>query len=134
MCGIAGIVSDSLSAKETLARVAAMSRAQAHRGPDDCGNEIVSYEQETVAFRHRRLAIIDVTCAGHQPMVDPASGAWIVFNGEIYNFRELRRELAVCGHKFLTESDTEVLLKAFVQWGPSCVERLRGIFAFGAWD
>lgn len=105
-----------------------------HRGPDDCGVELVSQNDPVVVFGHRRLAIIDTSRAGHQPMQDPETGNWIIFNGEIYNFRELRRELESLGHPFATATDTEVLLKAYSQWGEECVDLLRGIFAFGIWD
>jgi asparagine synthase (glutamine-hydrolysing) len=85
-------------------------------------------------FAHRRLAIIDLSAAGAQPMIDVASGCAITFNGEIYNFQELRRELESGGERFLSHSDTEVVLKAFVRWGLDVIPRLRGIFAMGIWD
>lgn len=132
MCGIAGIV-DQRANGEALARCAErMSRAIMHRGPDDQGQVTVSESQPGVVMAHRRLAIIDLSHAGHQPMQD--SNAWISFNGEIYNYRELRAELRNEGHTFRTGTDTEVILKAYVQWGADCVKHLRGIFAFGIWD
>jgi asparagine synthase (glutamine-hydrolysing) len=87
-----------------------------------------------VVFGHRRLAIIDLSAAGAQPMVDAASGCAVTFNGEIYNFRELRRELATLGEQFHSTSDTEVVLKAYKHWGLSVIPRLRGIFALAIWD
>jgi asparagine synthase (glutamine-hydrolysing) len=110
-----------------------MTAALAHRGPDDEGIEVLSNEPNVV-FGHRRLAIIDTSRAGHQPMADTESGCWIAYNGELYNFRELRRELVSLGHTFRSQCDTEVLLKAYVQWGTDCAEKLRGIFAFAVWD
>jgi asparagine synthase (glutamine-hydrolysing) len=107
-----------------------------HRGPDDSGCDSVAEESErhAVVFGHRRLAIVDLSAAGHQPMQDSESGHWITFNGEIYNFRELRQELEGRGHLFRSHSDTEVILKAYAEWGVGCWRRLRGIFAFGLWD
>ncbi len=132
MCGIAG----SIHPDQEKARVAIqfMNRAQAHRGPDDDGAEFMPALDGWLGLGHRRLAIIDVSPAGHQPMYDPDGGNWITFNGEIYNFLELRRELKSHGYRFRTGTDTEVILKAYAHWGTQCVERLRGIFAFGIWD
>ncbi|WP_406699005.1 asparagine synthase (glutamine-hydrolyzing) [Singulisphaera sp. Ch08] len=130
MCGIAGIVSSSALAQGNLERVRAMAAAQAHRGPDDGGVEVVREDAPAVVFGHRRLAIIDLSPAGHQPMLDPESGSWITFNGEIYNYRELRLILEREGYTFRTATDTEVILKAFAHWGEDCVRQLRGIFAF----
>ena len=87
-----------------------------------------------MVFAHRRLAILDLSEAGAQPMMDPESGCVVTFNGEIYNFRELRRELERQGEHFRSSSDTEVLLKAYKRWGLACVPRLQGIFAFVIWD
>jgi asparagine synthase (glutamine-hydrolysing) len=111
-----------------------MNHAQKHRGPDDGGTEFIKADGFFVGLAHRRLAIIDVSTAGHQPMNDPDTGNWITFNGEIYNFRELRRELEDNGQTFRTGTDTEVILKGYALWGSDCVRRLRGIFAFGIWD
>lgn len=114
--------------------VDSINRVQAHRGPDDEGVICVAASEGWLGLAHRRLAIIDVSPAGHQPMQDIERGNWIVFNGEIYNFRELRRELENKGEIFRTGTDTEVILKAYAVWGNACVERFRGIFAFGLWD
>lgn len=114
-------------------KVTRMVVAQRHRGPDDSGVEEVS-QSPHVVFGHARLAIIDVSPDGHQPMRDSETGNVIVFNGEIYNFKVLREELKAKGCLFQTQSDTEVLLKAYAVWGRSCCSRLRGIFAFAVWD
>ena len=130
MCGIAGFIGAgkaNLSRREHLGH---MIDAQRHCGPDDIGVEIVHGNNPAVVFGHCRLAIIDTSPAGHQPMLDLESGCWITYNGEIYNYRELREELKEAGYKFHTKTDTEVLLKAYVAWGSDCVYHLRGIFAF----
>lgn len=135
MCGIFGIAGKRLNNAERVLR--AGTRALAHRGPDDEGLEIVSHPSETgpmVALGARRLAIQDLSPAGHQPMQDPATGNWVVFNGEIYNFHVLRKELERLGHRFHSHGDTEVLLKAYGEWGDACVERLAGMFALAIWD
>jgi asparagine synthase (glutamine-hydrolysing) len=140
MCGIAGAVSslarlrsDDASLGEKVAGcVARISEAIRHRGPDGFGTWCA--ERREVVFAHRRLAIIDLSEAGAQPMIDAASGCVITFNGEIYNFQELRRDLEAGGESFHSHSDTEVVLKAYVRWGLDAVPRLRGIFAMGIWD
>ena len=104
----------------------------AHRGPDDRGAFVRPDGLPVAVLVHRRLAIIDRSCAGHQPMAH--EGLSIVFNGEIYNYRELREELRAHGHTFESGSDTEVLLRAYTQWKDGCVARLRGMFAFAIWD
>src|SRR5262249_28042296 len=87
-----------------------------------------------VGLGNRRLAILDLSPLGHQPMQDAATGNWIVYNGEIYNFREIRKELERAGIVFLSDSDTEVLLKAYATWGEQCLLKLRGMFALAIWD
>ncbi|HET8587093.1 MAG TPA: asparagine synthase (glutamine-hydrolyzing) [Candidatus Limnocylindria bacterium] len=126
MCGIAGVV----EAHPDEAVLRAMSAMLAHRGPDGSGQVILD---DCVGLAHRRLAIIDLTEGGAQPMRGP-SGAEIVFNGEIYNYLELRHELAGSGVTFETESDTEVLLAAYERWGSGCLSRLNGMFAFAIYD
>ncbi len=128
MCGICG----KLSWKKPPDReiVERMSRTIAHRGPDGEGIAALG----PIVLGHRRLAIIDLSPAGKQPMSDSTGQYWIVFNGEIYNFLELRDELARSGVHFLSHSDTEVILEAYKQWGIDCVEHLNGMFAFGLWD
>jgi asparagine synthase (glutamine-hydrolysing) len=128
MCGIAGIV--DVTGKPVDARLLqAMTSVQAHRGPD--GQGVVC--RGAAGLGHRRLAIIDLT-TGDQPMGNDDGSVWIVFNGEIYNFRELRRELEARGARFRSASDTEVILKAYEAYGPGCVSRLRGMFALAILD
>jgi asparagine synthase (glutamine-hydrolysing) len=107
-----------------------MMAAQRHRGPDGEG----FFAGEGVALGHRRLSIIDLSDAGRQPMSDRTGRFWITFNGEIYNYVELRNELCQAGYEFRGRSDTEVLLQSYLHWGEKCVNRLRGMFAFAIWD
>jgi len=133
MCGIFGIVAREVSS-DTLERA---RRSLAHRGPDDAGSVVIPAvppEGCDVGFAHTRLSIIDLSPLGHQPMQDPSTGNWIVFNGEIYNFRELRQELSAAGNDFRSHSDTEVILVAYRVWGEDCLHRLRGMFALALWD
>jgi asparagine synthase (glutamine-hydrolysing) len=133
MCGIAGAVVGPKS-ELSLGHVDSMLEAIAHRGPDGHGTcEIAAGEGTRVLLGHRRLAIIDPEGA-HQPMRDPEAGITLTFNGEIYNFRELRAQLEALGYRFARDSDTEVLLRAWQHWGEGVVERLRGMFAFAIWD
>jgi len=125
VCGIAGLL--HCGTRETLQR---MVDSQSHRGPDDAGVEW--FDATGSGLGHRRLAIIDLSPAGHQPMTD--GGLWITFNGEIYNYRELRAELEAHGHAFRSQSDTEVILKAYRTWGSNCLERLNGMFAFAIYE
>ncbi len=134
MCGIAGWIAgpDSALMEDTLS---SMLQAIAHRGPDDEGK--CSFRApgtgHHVFLGHRRLAIIDPEGA-HQPMCDAAAGLALTFNGEIYNFRELREQLTRLGYRFARDSDTEVLLRAYQHWGCEVVHHLRGMFAFAIWD
>ena len=131
MCGIAGIVSpapvDERWARESAC---AMSDSLGHRGPDDRG----TWAEERVALGHTRLSIIDLSPAGHQPMFDGSGRYAIVYNGEVYNYRELRRELEARGRVFQSETDTEVLLQSFIEWGPGAVTRWNGMWALAIWD
>ncbi len=130
MCGIAGIVNFDGHDPATAGRVARrMADALVHRGPDEHGY----YTDGTAALAHRRLSIIDLE-TGAQPMAVADGQVQIVFNGEIYDFAELRTELERLGHAFGTASDTEVILRAYLEWGESCVSRLNGMFAFAIWD
>ncbi len=124
MCGIAGHVGPT--ARELLPAMLGLLK---HRGPDDSG----IHTADDVGLGMTRLAIIDLV-TGQQPMSDPTGRYWIVFNGEIYNFRQLRAELVAGGRRFRTRSDTEVILHAYVAYGEGCVERLSGMFAFAIWD
>ena len=129
MCGIAGIL--QLNGQPVApALLRKMTDAMAHRGPDGEG----CYTDGCVGLGHRRLAVIDLSPAGQQPMVTPDGQFAITYNGEIYNFRELRKELEQAGCRFVSRSDTEVLLHAFSCWREACVERLNGMFAFAVWD
>jgi asparagine synthase (glutamine-hydrolysing) len=127
MCGISGIFSPDRTAVLNAAR--AMNAAQRHRGPDDEGIEAIDAPGGTLALAHRRLSIIDLSPAGHQPMTNPETGDWIVFVGEIFNFLELRTELERLGDTFRSRTDTEVILKAFARWGEASFEKLYGMFA-----
>ena len=132
MCGIAGIVSVNPEP-----HIHPMLTAVAHRGNDDEGvwmSAPIDNSGRRVCLGHRRLAIIDTSPAGHEPMVSADGRYVITFNGEIYNFRELREQLRSAGHTFQTQTDTEVLLAAFSQWGDACLSRLNGMFAFAVWD
>ena len=129
ICGIAGIVAHRAV---NLDAIAGMSAAQAHRGPDDDG--IWTGAGGRVAFGHRRLAILDTTRAGHQPMTDPSGDLAICYNGEIYNYLELAAELRGAGARFETRSDTEVILAAYERWGEDCVAHFNGMFAFALYD
>jgi len=135
MCGIFGIVTRGGEiSREVLTRA---RQSLLHRGPDDTGEMVItsgSVESCQVGFVHTRLSIIDLSPLGHQPMQDPITGNWIVFNGEIYNFRHLRQELESKGHEFRSQSDTEVILAGYREWGEACLPRLRGMFAFALWD
>jgi len=114
-----------------------MTQSLAHRGPDDSGTNIVREEcpdPVEVGLGNRRLAILDLSPLGHQPMQDPATGDWIAYNGEVYNFREVRQKLERDGIGFRSQSDTEVLLKAYGRWGEACLREFRGMFAFAIWD
>ncbi len=129
MCGICGELRFD-GAGADLAAIERMTEALVPRGPDHGG----SWSDGALGFGHRRLSIIDLSERAHQPMVDPELGLALVFNGTIYNYRALRTQLAARGHRFFSDGDTEVILKSFREWGPACVERLHGMFAFALWD
>src|SRR5919204_6875212 len=136
MCGIAGLISASLPAAELEERVRRQTHALRHRGPDGEGTRAWPADEvrSAVALGHRRLAIIDLRECGVNPLANEDGTVWVVFNGEIYNFRELRRELERQGHRFATDTDTEVLVHLYEGVGPRLVERLVGIFAFAILD
>src|SRR5574341_652953 len=131
MCGIAGIVGPDMAADVDAARdlIARMCGVIAHRGPDDEGY----YVAGQAAIGMRRLSIIDIA-SGHQPISNEDGSVWIVFNGEIYNHHDLRKDLVARGHKFATRSDTETIVHLYEEEGERCVERLQGMFAFAIWD
>lgn len=130
MCGIVGLASRWPVAHPD--RLMAMRETLCHRGPDDAGAYWAP--DGRVGLGHRRLAIIDLSPGGHQPMADAAGDLWITFNGEIYNYRDLRRELQLAGHTFRSASDTEVVLAAYRAWGTECLARLNGMFALALFD
>jgi len=130
MCGILGTVDSG--APVPAADFDAMLDVLSHRGPD--GRGVRSFDEGRVRLGHRRLAIIDLSAAGAQPMSNADGNLWLTYNGELYNFRALRGELAGLGHVFRSQSDSEVVVHAYEQWGERCVERFRGIFAFGIWN
>lgn len=134
MCGIAGIIKEG-NGEGIASALRCMTDAIAHRGPDDDGHYLVTTAngRYSVALGHRRLSIIDVA-GGHQPQRNEDGTVHVVFNGEIYNFPELRNELLGCGHVFTTNSDTEVIVHAYEEYGDACVNRFRGMFAFAVWD
>src|SRR5512146_886436 len=127
MCGIVGIcVTDE---RDLRGRLEPMAATIVHRGPDDDG----FFYDRGVGLGMRRLSIIDLQ-GGHQPLASEANAHWIVFNGEIYNYRSLRPQLIAAGHRFCTHSDTETIVHAFEEYGPDCVHHFNGMFAFAIWD
>ncbi|MGW8270215.1 MAG: asparagine synthetase B family protein, partial [Burkholderiales bacterium] len=133
MCGIGAALAlrAEVGVELLRERVAQLATHQAHRGPDGAG----SWDDGRLcALSHRRLAVIDLSSAGAQPMRDPGGRYTVSYNGELYNFRELRTELESYGHQFHSRSDTEVLLAAYAEWGLECLARLDGMFAFALWD
>jgi asparagine synthase (glutamine-hydrolysing) len=154
MCAIAGIATLSDRSINPQA-LAVMTAAQAYRGPDGEGYVFLSYGGRpapravtgplfdpvnqagpgyAIGLGHRRLAILDLSAAGHQPMSSPDGCCWVTYNGEIYNYLELREELRSYGHVFRSQSDTEVLLAAYREWGTECLQKFNGMFAFALWD
>ena len=133
MCGIAGFADSSTSNFRTpeadFSLVHTMCQVIRHRGPDDEGLHV----EPGVGLGMRRLSIIDLS-TGHQPIHNEDQTVWVVFNGEIYNYRELRRELEAAGHWFYTSSDTETIVHAYEQWGEGAFARLRGMFGIALWD
>ena len=130
MCGIAGVFAPDGQIDPRT--VGAMTDALRHRGPDDAG--IQSIADGRVVFGHRRLSILDLSPLGHQPMRHPGGRLWVTYNGEIYNFKEIRAELEAAGERFASESDTEVVLAAYHRWGRDCLRHFRGMFALALWD
>jgi asparagine synthase (glutamine-hydrolysing) len=129
MCGIAGKFNFDRANQIDRGRLTAMTNSIAHRGPDAAG----FYVGDGIGLGHRRLSIIDLA-GGQQPLANEDRTVWVVFNGEIYNFHEIRSELLGFGHRFRTHSDTEVIVHAYEQWGERAVDRFRGMFAFALWD
>ncbi|HRZ67238.1 MAG TPA: asparagine synthetase B, partial [Candidatus Omnitrophota bacterium] len=134
MCGICGII--DISGRSVGAdAVKAMCSEMKHRGPDDEGIYLNTPGRgPSAALGHRRLSIIDLSSCAKQPMSNEDGSVWLVLNGEIYNYKELRPGLESRGHKFRSHSDTETLLHLYEEHGVECVEKLRGMFAFAIWD
>jgi len=136
MCGLAGILGPADRARPDA--IEAMTRSLAHRGPDDAGTHVERFPagdaEYALALGHRRLSILDLSPLGHQPMHSQDGAYSIAYNGEVYNFRELREELAALGHRFRSDCDTEVLLEAYRAWGTDAFDRLIGMFAFALFD
>src|SRR5437773_2706353 len=129
MCGIAGIVNlDASGIKKDM--LESMTSVLHHRGPDDMG----LYFDKNIGLGHRRLSIIDLSPAGHQPMSYAEGRYWITYNGEIYNFQDIRTELEGKGYTFTSRTDTEVILAAYTEWGEKCLQRFNGMWAFAIWD
>ena len=128
MCGIAGVLNfgNAAADPDLLRRMVQIVR---HRGPDDCGVHV----DRNIGLAHARLSIIDLAC-GHQPMPNEDRSLWITFNGEIFNYLELREDLLRKGHRFATRSDTEVILHAYEEKGEDCVKDFNGQWAFAIWD
>src|SRR5262249_1587910 len=129
MCGICGQFRFQREAAVAPALIRAMTDTMQHRGPDDQG----FYISGQIGLGFRRLSIIDLA-GGHQPISNEGGNVWVVFNGEIYNYRTLREDLIGKGHSFKTSSDTEVIVHLYEEYGTDCVQRLRGMFAFAIWD
>jgi asparagine synthase (glutamine-hydrolysing) len=135
MCGIFGIVARNAQIPDGVLERG--TRSLAHRGPDDSGTIVLrdtAADSIEIGLGNRRLAILDLSPLGHQPMHDAETGNWIVYNGEIYNFRDVRDELEKSGTRFVSHSDTEVVLKAYARWGEACLLKFRGMFALALWD
>jgi asparagine synthase (glutamine-hydrolysing) len=129
MCGIAGFAASSVLGPDERQRARMMRDVLVHRGPDGAG----LWADEHAALAHRRLSIVDLA-GGHQPLSNETGAIWVTFNGEIYNHADVRAELEAAGHQYRTRSDTETIVHAYEQWGDECVQRFRGMFAFGLWD
>ncbi|RYU91628.1 asparagine synthase (glutamine-hydrolyzing) [Mucilaginibacter terrigena] len=132
MCRIAGLVTNRLQVDEVKRAVKVMCEALQHGGPDDEG--LFYSADANVTFGHRRLSIIDLSKRGHQPMADQNLKAWITFNGEIYNYNELKTQLQQLGATFNSDTDTEVIIQAYLHWGTNSFSKLRGMFAFALYD
>ena len=132
MCGLSGLVclDPGRCRQNHMSIVSVISDTLVHRGPDDRGIETLG----RAALASNRLSIIDLSAAGHMPMHNPTTGRWIAFNGEVYNFADLRAELSAAGHEFHSSTDTEVVLHAWEEWGEQALERFVGMFAFAIYD
>ena len=131
MCGIAGIWARDRTSESLRPEIETAVRRLRHRGPDDRG---IWSNSTGIALGHTRLSILDLSAAGHQPMVSSVGRHVVVFNGEIYNFAEIRMRLAAAGHSFVGSGDTEVILHAFREWGSAAVKQFIGMYAIALWD
>jgi asparagine synthase (glutamine-hydrolysing) len=129
MCGFCGVLNLDGQAPVDREELAAMTATLTHRGPDDLGH----YLSGPVGLGHRRLSIIDLA-TGHQPLSNEDGSIWIVYNGELYNYPEMRADLEKAGHRFATQSDTEVVVHAYEEYGAQCLKAMNGMFAFALWD
>src|SRR5215467_14478378 len=129
MCGIYGEISDRPAALEC-------AQVMRHRGPDDGGRQVFAVRESGVyvSLLFRRLSIIDLSAAGHQPMANEDETVWLIFNGEIYNFQELRQQLLAAGHQFRSRTDSETIIHGYEEWGEEIIPRLQGMFALAIWD
>ena len=134
MCGICGVIAYNDGFDASQATVVAMRDTMVHRGPDDAGADSWAAGDGRTALGHRRLSIVDLSPAGHNPMPNEDGTVWITFNGEIYNHRALRSELEAKGHTYRSHTDTETILHLYEEEGSGCVERLQGMFAIAIWD
>ena len=130
MCGILAILNYDFQNQVDEQLLRQMTDTMAHRGPDDAGYWVSG----PIGLGHRRLAIIDLSPAGHQPMSNEDGTIWITYNGEIYNFQELRHELEIKGHSFRSHTDTEAVLHSYEEWGTECLSHFNGMWAFALWD
>src|SRR3989338_7269623 len=133
MCGICGIVDYNVNTQVSADIIKKMCSKMTHRGPDSEGVHVKG-STPSIGLGHRRLNIIDLSSAGHQPMSNEDNRVWITFNGEIYNYPELRHDLECKGHKFKSHTDTETIIHLYEEFGKDCVTYLRGMFAFAIWD
>src|SRR5512135_207572 len=135
MCGIFGFLTRQKAEVPEIALLRKMRDTMVHRGPDEEGEYVrpIGDHGPFVFFGHRRLSIIDLE-GGHQPLSNEDGTIWVLLNGEIYNFRELKEELEKKGHRFVTRSDTEVIAHGYEEFGRNCFERFHGMFAIAIWD
>ena len=134
MCGICGIyfLDRERAVDEPL--LTRMAHSMRHRGPDDEGVFFISFAEGSVGLGHCRLAILDLSRAGRQPMCDPAKRFWITYNGEVYNYKEIREALVRDNFQFRTKTDTEVILAAYIRYGKDCLKKFNGMFSFAICD
>ncbi|ODS40491.1 asparagine synthase (glutamine-hydrolyzing) [Candidatus Altiarchaeales archaeon WOR_SM1_SCG] len=134
MCGLCGFYNITGEETNKISRknLIGMRDIMVHRGPDDAGMYLS--DKFDMGLAHRRLSIIDLTETGHQPMSDETKNYWIVYNGEVYNYKEIREELESIGYIFTSTSDTEVILNSFIEWGPDCLNKFNGMWAFAIWN